>query len=212
MKTKLRYLIFGITFLSATAIVGVWQVISVPPVKADTEEQASVLKDLDIRQIPMAQIETERPASADQSLAVRTTFDRPDGKYSHGDELLLTVKVTEDAYIWVFDTGTSGKVHQIFPNRYEKDNFLKGGESVLIPDSDSQYEFIASYPKGAELITVIASKDSNPLTQSLIDQETGDGAFWALNGTANSVAKDLSITLKKEHPKWVGDYRIIHIE
>ena len=212
MKTKLRYAIFSISILAATAIAGVCQVISIPPVKADAAEQVSYLKDLDVRQIPMAQIETEQPANDGRSQVVTTTLNRSDGKYKHGDSLILTVKTTVDAYIWVFDTGTSGKVHQIFPNRHEKDNFFKAGESVMIPRPDSAYEFVASYPKGTELITVIASEDKLPLTQSIVNQEATAGPFLALSGTAASVAKDLSVTLKKEHPNWIGHNQVIYIE
>ena len=127
MKTKLRYTIFSISILAATAIAGVCQVISIPPVEADAAEQFSYLKDLDVRQIPMAQIETEQPANDGRSQAVTTTLNQSAGKYKHGDSLILTVKTTVDAYIWVFDTGTSGKVHQIVQTGMRRTTFSKLG-------------------------------------------------------------------------------------
>ena len=130
MKTKLRYAIFSISIFGGNGDAGMCQVISIPPVKADAAEQVSYQKDLDVRQIPMSQIETGQPANDGRSQAVTTTLNRSDGKYKHGDSLILTVKTTVDAYIWVFDTGTSGKVHQIFPNRHEKDNFSKLGGNL----------------------------------------------------------------------------------
>ena len=173
------------------------------------------LKDLDIRQVPMADlapIPASRPESEAPGLSVRTAVDRSDGRYSHGDSLVITVEVSEDAYVWVFDTGTSGKVHQIYPNRYESDNSVLAGNPVAIPRQGADYQFVVSHPKGAELLTVIASKDGAPLAQDLIDQETQAGPFLALRGDAASVAKDLSISLKKAHSHWVGQHQVIHIE
>ena len=152
------------------------------------------------------------PRAAGAALAVKTTVDRPDARYTHGDNLELSVEVTEDAYVWVFDTGTSGKVHQIFPNRHETDNFVSANAPIAIPGEGADYQLLVSHPQGAELITVIASKDSTTLTQDLIDRETQAGPFLALRGDAASVAKDLSISLKKSKSNWVGHHRVIHIE
>lgn len=179
----------------------------------------AMFKDLDIRQAPMARIEAAQTSgtgaasgAAAGKLSVSASLDRADSVYRDGEKLVLTVRTTEDAYVWVFDTGTSGKVHQIFPNRYEKDNFVRKGVPVSIPGADSKYDLAVSHPKGAELITVIASKDDTPLTQDMIDRETGAGPFLALRGTATSVAKDLSVTLrKKKKGAWAKDHRVILI-
>ena len=174
------------------------------------------MKDLDIRQVPMAKLQAVPAGAANitgaRGLAVRTAVDRPDGRYRHGETLTLTVDVTEDAYIWVFDTGTSGKVHQIFPNRYESDNFVRAGSAIAIPSDGSDYQLLVSRPKGAELLTVIASKDSTPLTRDLIDRGTEAGPFLALRGDAVSVAKDLSVTLKAKPASQVVHNHVIYVE
>ena len=173
------------------------------------------IKDLDIRQVPMAKLQAA-PASAQNTastgLVVKTAVDRPDARYRHGDTLTLTVDVTEDAYVWVFDTGTSGKVHQIFPNRYESDNLVRAGKSIAIPSARSDYQLLVSHPKGAELLTVIASKDNIPMTRDLIDESTEVGPFLALRGDAVSVAKDLNITLKEKPASRVVHNQVVYIE
>ena len=216
MNIPIRLPVSGSVFVAA-ALLTVSQ-LAAPLASADTAKPAgepAYLKDLDIRQVPMAKLESP-PASAASSastgLSVMTAVDRPDARYGHGDSLELTVDVTEDAYVWVFDTGTSGKVHQIFPNRYETDNFVRAGTPIAIPHDGADYQLLVSHPQGAELLTVIASKDSTPLAQGLIDKETKVGPFLALRGDAVSVAKDLSISLMKAHPNWVGHHRVIHIE
>jgi hypothetical protein len=194
------------------AIAVVTAAVMVPPVSAD--ESDAYLKDLHIRQMPMATELTppaSNPASAATGLAVSASVDRPDRSYQHGENLVLTVETTEDAYVWVFDTGTSGKVHQIYPNQYETTNFLAANVPIEIPRADSRYQLAVSHPSGAELITVVASKDKTPLTPELIDT-SGGGPFLALRGDAASVAKDLSITLREQHSTWVKDEVVVLIQ
>ena len=217
MISSSRLAAFGAA-LAATAVLLPIQFVA-PIVNADTvqlDAEAPYLKDLDIRQVPMAKLEPaippNKPSATGSELLVRTAVDHADARYGDGDSLVLTVEVTEDAYVWVFDTGTSGKVHQIFPNRYEDDNFVRAGDPIAIPRQGADYQFLVSHPKGVELLTVIASKDSTPLAQGLIDGQTQTGPFLALRGNAVSVAKDLSISLKKDHPRWVGHRQVIHIE
>ena len=186
---------------------------SVGTVSAEDDE--AYFKDLHIRQMDMVTGITPPPPPDRRheagSLAVSARVDRSDRIYKHGENLVLTVETTEDAYIWVFDTGTSGKVHQIFPNQHDESNFLAARVPLEIPRADSKYQLAVSRPTGAELITVIASKDKTSLTDKLID-ESGGGTFLALRGTAPSVAKDLSITLRKNHSTWVKDEVVVRIE
>ena len=208
MTTSSRLTALG-AVLAAAAFLAFNQ-LGVPLAKA-----REYLKDLDIRQVPMFEftpVPVSRPELGATGLAVRAAVDRPEASYIHGETLVLTVEVTEDAYLWVFDTGTSGKVHQIYPNRYESDNYLRAGKPVTIPREQSDYQFVVSRPKGVELLTVIASKDGTPLLQDLVDQEIQTGPFLALRGDAATVAKDLSISLKKDHPHWVGHQLVIHVE
>ena len=200
--------------LAAAALLALSQ-LAIPSASA---AEPAFLKDLNIRQRAMVDVAPPSLPSAGTSTAagagivVNTAVDRSDARYRHGDSLTLSVDVNEDVYVWVFDTGTSGKVHQIFPNRHDADNFVRAGKPIAIPRKGAEYQLLVSHPKGAELLTVIASKDSNPLTRDLIDNETQAGPFLALRGDSISVAKDLGISLKKSHPKWVGHHQVIHIE
>ena len=171
-------------------------------------------KDLSIQQRAMVDQFPVMPANASSSehpLNIKTKLDRADGIYKPGEELKLTVETSDDAYIWVFDTGTSGRVHQIFPNKYEEDNFVRAGQSVTLPEADAEYQYIASEPEGVELLTVIASRDNGSLTQDLIDIETRAGPFLALQGNAVSFSKDLHIVIERDHPKSVTSHQVFRI-
>ena len=207
MKTLLNSLLLRVAIVAVCAL-GLAQ--------ADAaEDSESHLKDLLIRQMPMATKlapPAPSPGGAGASLSVSAAVDRPDRSYQHGETLVLTIETTEDAYVWVFDTGTSGKVHQIFPNRYETANFLAANTPLDIPAADSRYQLAVSHPQGAELITVVASKDKVDLTPQQLIDTSGGGAFLALRGSAESVAKDLSITLRKQEAAWAKDEVVVLIK
>ena len=175
------------------------------------ETDESYLKDLHPIQRVMVE-ELAPPPAVGGGLSVDVVVDRASRVYTHGDQVVLTVRATEDSYIWVFDTGTSGKVHQIFPNRYHEENFLRAGSTLHIPPAGSDYALAVSHPQGAELITVVATKGSAPLTPDLIDLGAGAGPFLALHGSADSVAKDLVVKLRQEEAPWTKDEVAILIE
>ena len=163
----------------------------------------AITKDLHVSQVAMAIPAPSLPAtSAEAPLAVKASLDKADGTYRIGENVRLSVSVSDDAYVWVFDTGTSGKVHQIFPNRFAEDNFLKRDEHRLIPGPQAEYDFRVGGPSGPELVTVVATTTDKPLTPAVMDEAVNSGPFIALAGSAVSVAKDLSISLREEHPTW----------
>ena len=194
MKTALRVSALAAAF-AAFALAG--------PLQA-----ADPTKDLDIRRAltePQRAVLDIAPKPADasaseRSIALMTALDRPNGAYSPGESVTLTVTSDEDAYIWVFDTGTSGRVVQLFPNEYADNNFVRANQPVELPTSGAKYRFVVSQPEGVELLTVIATRDNKPLTRDLIDRETAAGPFLALQGTAVSFSKDLMITIDEGHP------------
>ena len=177
---------------------------------------ADPYKDLSIEQRTMVNAMPPPPvptaaARSGGALALTTTLDRADGQYRPGESVALTVETSEDAYVWVFDTGTSGRVHQIFPNEHATDNFMQAGQAVTLPGENAKYQFVAAEPAGVELLTVIASRDNTPLTDGLIDRNTGAGPFLALQGTAASVSKDLKITIDQQPTKSVVNHRVFRI-
>ncbi len=189
---------------------------------------AAVTKDLHVSQVPMLIVESESQFAGDEvdfdfidaavyqaaaaTLEVNATVDRGDGgTYAAGESVRLSVEVSEDAYVWVYDTGTSGNVHRIFPNSFDKDNFVRADAPVFIPSAGADYEFKVSHPRGRELLTVIATKDASPLVDHLVDPARSGMPFAAL-GMAASVAKDISISLRDDHKVWARDVAFIQID
>ena len=82
-------------------------------------------KDLTPVQRPLAELTA--PQSA---LKVTAWVDHPDKTYLFGEQVVLNVKTDQDAYVTVLDVGTSGKVHIIFPNQFQKNNRVLAGQVV----------------------------------------------------------------------------------
>ena len=45
-----------------------------------------------------------------------------------GEMLTFTIEAEKNCYLYIFDIGTSGKIHLLFPNKMQPKNFVKAGE------------------------------------------------------------------------------------
>jgi hypothetical protein len=85
------------------------------------------------------------------------------------NSLQLDIHASADAYLTIVDVDSQGGVTVLFPNDYQRPGYypegrVKGGESILIPDSleaGNQAGFHWDYtpPKGVDTIRVFASTD-----------------------------------------------------
>jgi hypothetical protein len=159
--------------------------------------EGSPAKDLSVEQAPMAEISPAKPGSGQVSVML----DKQDGTYRIGEAVSIQIKVDKDSYVTVFDTGSSGKTHVIFPNKYQTDNFVRAGQVVDVPGRKAGFDFIAGGPQGTDLITVVASGNKRSLTSG--QNLAAVGPFQAMAKDAPAVAKDLSVELKNNHAeKW----------
>ena len=188
---------------------------------ASWAQSEPVTKDLHIEFSPAQEAMTLEPVHAGSAepeagaIAVRAWVDREDATYTLGETVRLNVEVADDAYVWVFDTGTSGRVHRIFPNRFDTDNFVRSGETIAIPNGDAGYAFEVSHPRGVELLTVVATTGDSPLVDHLVEaSQPSGGPFLALAGNAQSIAKDISVSLREsgDATAWGKDIVVIRID
>ncbi len=189
------------------------------PERAAAQAEQAWMKDLRIEQLPIARLQPAPAAgeaaaggAAARELTVNADVDRANALYEQGDTLTLTVATSEDAFVWVFDTGTSGKVHQLFPNRYDDNNFVRGGARRQVPESGAEYELVVSHPPGAELITVVASTENTLPTGDFIDEGVVTvGPFYSMRGDAATLAKDLQISLNRSEAPSAVAHRVVHV-
>lgn len=174
-----------------------------PPPPAATEKPAD--KDLTPVQRPLVEL-----AAPQSGLTVTAWVDHPDKTYVFGEPVVLNVKTAQDAYVTVLDVGTSGKVHIIFPNRFQQDNRVAAGQVVQIPEPRADFAFQVQGPAGSELIKVIATQDQQPLFAA--DGLEPAGPYQGLKALAPAVAKDLAVTLRERHGnRWAEYEEVIRV-
>ncbi|MCX7020352.1 MAG: DUF4384 domain-containing protein [bacterium] len=92
------------------------------------------------------------PPPTGGDLRVRIRADH--ARYHVGDSIKINFGVNRDSNVFIFDTDASGLTHQIFPNYYDRSNFLRAGKTYYIPDRS--YDLEISPPSGNNTLTIIA--------------------------------------------------------
>jgi len=83
--------------------------------------------------------------------------------------------------VTVLNMRSNGEITRLFPNKYDKENFIRANIEHSVPEKGSRYELAISEPPGRESIKVIAtsrpvslgeintaiSADTNVLTRSM---------------------------------------------
>lgn len=85
--------------------------------------------------------------------------------------LQMKVKAPADGYLYVFQaTGDGKNAYMLFPNTADRDNRVKGGQSLDLPRAS--WPLVAGGPEGDNKLMVIFSKTERDIGQ-LVGQESG---------------------------------------
>jgi hypothetical protein len=139
-------------------------------------------------------------------LQVKVWVDKDPGKrgnavYRIGEPIFIYVSVNQDAYVYLFNINADGRIDPILPNAFERDNFLRAGETRRYPPAGARYRYTVTGPEGEDRILAVASK--RPLSiQEILDVE---GNRVRVQG-AEGLARALSIIVEPLPPRdWVTD-------
>jgi len=194
MKTLLREFSGGI--IAATLALSVAQAAPV------------VYRDITVDQEKIATVgeDTEVPAA----IKVSAWVDREDATYRPGDAVTLQVRTNKPAYITVLDVGTSGKVHVIYPNKYQRENRVEAFAVVQIPEPDASFRFTVKGPAGREVLKVFAT--DKPLDALDVRKLIEAGAFYTVPGEVSTIARDIGVELiEKQQSNYGAATQIIRI-
>jgi hypothetical protein len=75
--------------------------------------------------------------------------------YLIGELLELTIFSDRDCFVRVVQFGSDKSTTQLFPNAFAKDNFLRGGDTLRLPNGN--YRYRTNPPPGEEKIVVFVS-------------------------------------------------------
>lgn len=123
-------------------------------------------------QMPDVKNEPELQSNPAAPLSVVLWTDK--SLYHAGECINIFLKSNKDFYARVIYVNAQGDILQLLPNQLRKDNYLKGGQVVAIPDAIDGFKLKVGPPYGKEKIIVYASSAlqgeiaSTPVGKSLI--------------------------------------------
>ena len=79
----------------------------------------------------------------------------PQNRFQIGEAMRIRVKSDHHGYLLLFDINSAGELTRLFPNQYRKQGYVRGGQSLTIPESFYGFEFIAEKPFGKGLLIAL---------------------------------------------------------
>lgn len=127
-------------------------------------------------------------------LKAELSANRPAGaSYRAGEDIQLSVRVNQDAYVYLFNVDARGQVDLILPNRIEAgSNFVKAGTVRQFPEAGARFRFTVDEPAGINKVLALASTE--PLNIEQIAQFKSESSFARVQATGqDGLARALSI-------------------
>lgn len=84
--------------------------------------------------------------------------------YRLGEGVRLHFVTNRDAYVTLVNVGTSGTASILFPNRFFRSAFVRGGQQVTVPQDGAGFAFVLQGPPGTEVVRLVASEEPIKLT------------------------------------------------
>lgn len=133
-------------------------------------------------------VHVERRAGFDLRASLNKTV------FQEGEEALIKVRSSQQAYIHLFSVTQDGAVTLLLPNRFLTDNRFEANEDYVMPNERLRtlgVKLRVMLPKDArkavEYIKVIATR--KPI--SLVSDKSPDGVFHTFDGTETGMIKDV---------------------
>lgn len=153
------------------------------------------------------------PDRSDRDFRVSLALNR--NTFLNGDEGLLYISSTRDAYVYLYSIDMDQNASLLFPNEYAKDNLVKAEQQFVFPNEELRQRGIrlrARLPQGAslaaEMIRVVASKV--PLPGTTIDpeaHEAGPQKDLSVSGETQGRGSFFTLLAKlhRTREQWVED-------
>jgi len=109
---------------------------------------------------PQAIVVNPIPAFDVEVFVDRDPSARGTPSYGVGEAIELGVRVSQDAYVYLFSISASGEVVQILPNRFDaagRDNFVRANQTTYFPPRGARYSYVVDPPTGLAKVIAIAS-------------------------------------------------------
>ncbi|HIC95526.1 TPA: DUF4384 domain-containing protein, partial [Candidatus Bipolaricaulota bacterium] len=94
-------------------------------------------------------------------LHVNIWVDKP--AYRVGEEIVIHFWINRPAWVYIIDIDAAGYARLIFPNRFDRDNYIDQAGEYSLPGPSDPYRFVVVPPTGTEYLQIIASTQPLPL-------------------------------------------------
>lgn len=123
-------------------------------------------------------------------------FTNEKTSYQYGDMMSISLTADKDCFVYLFDVGTSGKIHLLFPNKMQRSNRLMAGKEIQISN------LRVSPPAGKEMVKAIATVDSLDI-QKMMDIASTPATFELIDSDTHSFSRDLELVVSPlPREKW----------
>ncbi len=163
---------------------------------------------------PQAIVVNPVPAFDVEVWVDRDPSGREEPAYAVGEPIEITVRTSEDAYVYLYSIGAAGEVVQILPNRYDdggRDPFVRAGVTRTFPPHGSRYAFVVEPPSGLAKVIAVASRER--LDTDTLASFTSEAAFTATSRLGEEgFARALAIIVEPlPQESWVTDTALYHV-
>lgn len=133
--------------------------------------------------------------------------------YAVGESIRVGVRVSEDAYVYLFNVRSDGSVDQILPNNYDangQNNFARAGETKYFPPEGAPYAFQVDAPEGLDKVIAVASRTQ--LDTSTLASFESDPNFASSELGEQGFAEGLSVIVTPlPQDDWVSDTALFYV-
>lgn len=133
-------------------------------------------------------------------------------RYNIGERIVVTVRSTADAYIYLYHIRSNGEITQFIPNEYDsagRDNYVQAGQARTFPPANARYNLQVDGPSGTDKFFVLASESE--LDVSRLASMSGDWFFTSDIGENEFARRVQSISRSLWQDDWSTDTALITI-
>jgi hypothetical protein len=146
------------------------------------------------------------PEEPQGGLEVSIWLDRDIGSlYYSGEEVKTYFKVNKDAYVAIYDITPNGEIQLIFPNGFDRNNFLKAGVTYTLPteNANTRYrlQLTSETGGGKEIFQIVASTMPLGFLDALMAKAEAGDIFPKASSKAEDfvVSKVIPVIDKQEY-------------
>lgn len=142
--------------------------------------------------------------------ALQVNLETTKSRYRPGSEIEIRYELNKKAYLYIYNIDVNGKVHLLFPNKYDQDNYLSAGKGKL---PGKGYSFLAGEKQGGEYLQAIASKKPLKLFSSIDSERFKQDPFPQISSDPEAFAQSGEEEIKSDldSGEWATSWTSIEV-